>query len=251
MMQRYFLENNQFDAKYVMIVDDDAKHMSRVMRMVSDDKIICCNEDGACYICALTEVTPDLVKARILHSLDRNVELPVNVSIAHGLPKNDKLELVIQKGTELGAYSFIPFQAERSIVKLEPKKQEKKQQRWRKIAKEAAEQSHRSFVPEIKSIHSLNELTKSFHRYSAVIIAYEEDAKDDEKSRFHHILKQTVAGDTLLLVVGPEGGFSDREIELMKAAGAISCALGPRILRSETAPLYGLAAISYHFELLG
>lgn len=250
-MQRYFLKKSQFEDDYVMIMDDDAKHITRVMRMNPEDTVICCDDEGTCYLCTLIETAPDFVKAKVVKSLDKDAEMPVKVLIAHGLPKSDKLELVIQKGTELGAHSFIPFQADRSIVKIDAKNEGKKLQRWGKIAKEAAEQSHRNYVPTVQTVHSLNKLIKTFHQYSSVIIAYEEDAKDDEKSRFRQILQRTRTGDSLLLVVGPEGGFSDREIEIMKEAGAISCALGPRILRSETAPLYGLAAISYHFELLG
>ncbi|MGJ9381687.1 16S rRNA (uracil(1498)-N(3))-methyltransferase [Salipaludibacillus sp. CF4.18] len=250
-MQRYFLKKSQFEDDYVMIENEDAKHISRVMRMNPEDTVICCDEEGSCYLCELTETAPDLVKAKVVEELNKDAEMPVKVSIAHGLPKSDKLELVIQKGTELGAHSFIPFQADRSIVKVDSKKQAKKLERWEKIAKEAAEQSHRNYVPKVHRVHLLNDLLKTFHHFSSVIVAYEEDAKDDEKSRFRQVLQRTKAGDSLLLVVGPEGGFSDREIEKMKEAGAISCALGPRILRSETAPLYGLAAISYHFELLG
>ncbi|WP_280768512.1 16S rRNA (uracil(1498)-N(3))-methyltransferase [Salipaludibacillus daqingensis] len=250
-MQRYFLSKEHFDDGYVMINGEDAKHISRVMRMAIDDLVICCDNERKCYLCKITEVMPNFVKAVIVEPMTKQVELPINVSIAHGLPKGDKLELVIQKGTELGAASFIPFQAERSIVKLDEKKGRKKIERWNKISKEASEQSHRQFVPPVEAIQTLKQLVHLFHSYSYVILAYEEEAKNDEKSRFHHTLSQMKQGDSLLFVVGPEGGFSDREVELMVENGAISCALGPRILRSETAPLYGLAAISYHFELLG
>ena len=250
-MQRYFLKDDLFHEGHVMITDEEARHIQRVMRMEPGDSVICCSQQGACYVCNLSEFTEGYIKAEIKSQEERTVELPVKVTIAHGLPKGDKFELVIQKGTELGASSFIPFEAERSIVKWDPKKATKKIDRWNKIAKEAAEQSHRQALPEVGDVHSLTQLLKLFNKYSYVLAAYEEAAKSDEKSSFNKVLTQMKPEDTLLFITGPEGGFSDREINIMKQNGAIACGLGPRILRSETAPLYGLSAISYHFELLG
>jgi 16S rRNA (uracil1498-N3)-methyltransferase len=249
-MQRYFLSKEQFKDAYVMIDGEEAKHIIRVMRMGVGDLIVCCDNEGDCYLCNISEMFSDTVIANVVERIKKNVELPIEVTIAHGLPKGDKLELVIQKGTELGAASFMPFQAERSIVKWDDKKEKKKIERWNKISKEASEQSHRQYVPRVEMVQTFKQLIQRFHLYSYVIVAYEEEAKNDEKSRFHLTLSQMKLGDSLLLVVGPEGGFSDREVKVMCEAGATSCALGPRILRSETAPLYGLAAISYHFELL-
>ncbi|PYZ94241.1 16S rRNA (uracil(1498)-N(3))-methyltransferase [Salipaludibacillus keqinensis] len=250
-MQRYFLSKESFKDNDVIIEGEDSKHITRVMRMSTGDHIICCDNETACYLCEIRNVLTDSVEAKVVKSLDKDSELPIQVTIAHGLPKGDKFELVIQKGTELGAASFIPFQAERSIVKWDTKKEKKKLDRWNKISKEASEQSHRHYVPRVYGAQTIKQLIQHFHSYSYVILAYEEDAKNDEKSRFHQTLSQMKESDTLLILVGPEGGFSDREVEMMVKAGAISCALGPRILRSETAPLYALAAISYHFELLG
>lgn len=250
-MQRYFLSKSHFKDNYVMIDGEDAKHITKVMRMTPDSQIICCDNEGACYVCILTETGPDNVQAVIHEQLENSAELPVHVSIAHGLPKGDKFELVIQKGTELGAASFLPFQAERSIVKWDKKKEKKRLERWNKISKEASEQSHRQFIPHVSGVQSVSELISRFSSYSHVLIAYEAEAARDEKSRFHSVLSSMEKGDSLLMVTGPEGGFSDREVALMTEAGAVACAFGPRILRSETAPLYGLAAISYHFELSG
>jgi 16S rRNA (uracil1498-N3)-methyltransferase len=250
-MQRYFLSNQHFNDEYVMIDGDEARHISRVMRMREGDQVICCNGEGVCFVCRLEDVSPEKVRASLLKRIGHSAELPVHVSLAHGLPKGDKLELVIQKGTELGAGGIIPFEAERSVVKWDKKKEKKKLERWNKIAKEASEQSHRSLVPQVEPVHSFKELLNRFASYSYVIIAYEEDAKTDEKSQLRQTLELVKPGDRLLLVTGPEGGFSDREVQVMKEAGAISCAFGPRILRSETAPFYGLSAISYHLELSG
>ncbi|MFA9558788.1 16S rRNA (uracil(1498)-N(3))-methyltransferase [Evansella sp. AB-rgal1] len=250
-MQRYFLEKEHFHSDYVMITDEAAKHIRRVMRMKTGDTVVCCDEDGQCFISEIVDLQEDYVKASILLREEKKVELPVSVTIAHGLPKADKFELVIQKATELGAASFIPFPGERSVVKWEEKKADKKVERWNKIAKEAAEQAHRQIVPSVKSVMKTEELCKQFANYTYVLVAYEEAAKNDEKSQLFSVLSRMKQGNTLLFLFGPEGGFSDREIKLFQEHGAIICGLGPRILRSETAPLYSLAAISYHLELLG
>ncbi|MBU9713957.1 16S rRNA (uracil(1498)-N(3))-methyltransferase [Evansella tamaricis] len=250
-MQRYFLNNTSFRDGHVFIHGEDAKHIRRVMRMEIGFTITCCDENGRCFSCEITGFPEDNVKAKVLQQEEKVVELPVHISIAHGLPKGEKLELVIQKGTELGAAEFIPFEAERSIVKWDRKKAGKKVERWSKIAKEASEQSHRQRVPIVTNVLTAKQLLERFEEYDHVLVAYEEAAKNDEKSRFFSVINKMNEGESLLLIVGPEGGFSDREITSFIERGAIICGFGPRILRSETAPLYGLAAISYHFELLG
>ncbi|MDQ0254346.1 16S rRNA (uracil1498-N3)-methyltransferase [Evansella vedderi] len=249
-MQRYFLNKSQFHEEYVMITGDVIKHIRRVMRMNEGDRIICCSEEGTCYICELSDVSDEQIQATILSEEKSVVELPIKVTIAHGLPKGDKLELVIQKGTELGANAFIPFEAERSVVKWDAKKAGKKVERWSKIAQEAAEQSHRQVCPNVWDVVKFPLLLEKFNQFDTVLVAYEEAAKNDEKSHLVSELNKMNEGESLLFLFGPEGGFSDREIDLMKENGAVPCGLGPRILRSETAPLYGLSAISYHFELL-
>lgn len=249
-VQRYFINKAQMKDGFILLTDDAAKHIRRVMRMNAGDRVVCCTEDGHCYLSELTNFIDENVQAKIIAVENNQVELPVEVTIAHGLPKGDKLELVIQKGTELGAVAFLPFQAERSVVKLDDKKAVKKVERWNKIAQEAAEQSHRQILPQVKDVQKFPDLISSFQEYNYVLVAYEEAAKNDEKSHLYSILDKMKHGESLLFIFGPEGGFSDREIESMTAAGALPCGLGPRILRSETAPLYGLSAISYHFELM-
>ncbi|QKS70851.1 16S rRNA (uracil(1498)-N(3))-methyltransferase [Paenalkalicoccus suaedae] len=248
-MQRYFLPNDHFTNGYVKMDDESTKHIARVMRMKNDDEVICCNEDGSCYIVAL-DVAPDEVRGRVLYQEERSSELPVDVTIAQGLPKGDKLELTIQKATELGAFSFLPFEATRSVAKLDAKKADKKVERWQRIAKEASEQSHRQRVPNVTFV-SWQELLTSASDFTHVIVAYEEAAKEDERSSFKAVLQKLSPGDRVLLVCGPEGGLTDAEVKKLEEVKAIRCGLGPRILRSETAPLYGLSAISYQIELSG
>lgn len=248
-VQRYFIEE-QGNIEQFNISGDDYHHIVRVMRMKAGDEIICVTLKGKSAICQIAEITDEIVVANVVKWEEGTTELPVHVVIASGLPKGDKLELIIQKGTELGAYEFVPFTASRSIVKWDSKKAVKKVDRWQKIAKEAAEQSHRSYVPEVKEPISLKELVKASDEYTYKLVAYEEEAREGEVSVLSSTLAKLGEGDRLLIVFGPEGGLSSEEIDLLNKNGFLACGLGPRILRTETAPLYALSAVSYHFELL-
>lgn len=247
-MQRYFVDKNEDNHFYIS--GDDYHHIVKVMRQKAGDSIICVNKDGNGAVCIIEEITDEQVIANVVKWEEGSVELPVSVSIVSGLPKGDKLEWVIQKGTELGASSFIPFAAARSVVKLDDKKAAKKVERWQKIAKEAAEQSHRHVLPEVShpiNIKSLIDLSK---RFDHKLIAFEEDAKEGESSVLAKTLAKMEKGQSILFVFGPEGGLTEEEVSFLKANGFESCGLGPRILRTETAPMYALSAVSYHFELM-
>ncbi|WP_059171184.1 16S rRNA (uracil(1498)-N(3))-methyltransferase [Bacillus sp. FJAT-27445] len=247
-MQRYFVEKMEQDR--FTLEGDDRFHIVKVMRMVEGDEIICVTQDGRSAVCKIAEITSDTVVADVVKWNDGNTELPVRVTIASGLPKGDKLEWVIQKGTEMGAHRFIPFAAVRSVVKLDEKKSGKKVDRWQKIAKEAAEQSHRSVVPQVSSPVDFRSLLADGQNYDVRLVAYEEESRSGETSVFSEALMNIKAGQSLLMVFGPEGGLTDGEATLLKEHGFQLCGLGPRILRTETAPLYALAAISYHLELM-
>ncbi len=246
-MQRYFIED--FDQENALITGDDLHHIVRVMRMEIGDKLICCDRLGKQAMAQITEITNDSVLLTVVEWIENDSELPIYVSIASGLPKGDKLEYVIQKGTELGANEFVPFIAARSIVKWDEKKGAKKVERWGKIAKEAAEQSHRAKLPDVYKPHSLSELIERSKNYSYKVIAYEEEARRGEKSVLARILGEMSKGESLLVVIGPEGGLTEKEVDKLQSQGFVTCSFGPRILRTETAPLYVLSAVSYHFEL--
>jgi 16S rRNA (uracil1498-N3)-methyltransferase len=249
-VQRYFIENSSPDSLFT-IEGEDVHHMIRVMRMVEGDPFLAVFLDGKIAKAEITQSEETKVQAKIIDWIEEDAELPIRVAIASGLPKGDKLDLVVQKGTELGASTFIPFTASRSIVKLDDKKAVKRIERWTKIAKEASEQSHRSHIPEISSICTVDQLLKMSAPYTSRILAYEEEAKRNEGSRFKKELSRLKPGDSALIVFGPEGGLTEKEVEKFCRNGFIACGLGPRILRTETAPLYVLSAISYHFELRG
>lgn len=247
-MQRYFAEQAPTNDDYFELAGDAARHISKVMRMTAGDQIIVVHNNQA-FICEIEAV--DLhVTARKTGETIASPEMPVRVSIACGLPKGDKLELIAQKGTELGMHALIPFAAERSIVKWDDKKAKKNQERLQKIALEAAEQSHRTHIPVIENPISFKQLLAVIPNYDAVFIADEEDAKLEVRARFADKLKNVSENkyESILCIFGPEGGISRKESEALIAAGAQTMSLGPRILRAETAPLYALSAISYEFE---
>ncbi|MEH7353207.1 16S rRNA (uracil(1498)-N(3))-methyltransferase [Neobacillus drentensis] len=248
-MQRYFVNKQANDDRF-FIVEEDRHHIVKVMRMQIGDQIICVDPEGKQAVCRLAEITDESVVADVVQWKDEVTELPISITIASGLPKGDKLEWIIQKGTELGAHQFLPFAAKRSVVKWDEKKAAKKIERWQKIAKEAAEQSHRAFMPEIVSPMSFKELLTKSKDFNYKLAAFEDESRNGETSVFSSTLKKINKGESLLLVFGPEGGLANEEVQLLKEHGFGLCGLGPRILRTETAPLYALAAISYHFELL-
>lgn len=248
-MQRYFVLDEPLDGRYVSIKGDDYFHMTKVMRMNVGDSIIVVFPNGQSAYCKITNISNEKVDVTIVEWENEARELPVSVTIVSGLPKGDKFEWIVQKGTELGAQAFIPFMATRSIVKLDEKKESKRIERWQKIAKEAAEQSHRTFIPQVYKPHRLHEIIELSRKFTHKAVAYEEVAKDGEVKQFSKILSNMKQGDSLLFVFGPEGGLTAQEIEQFQEHDFHICGLGPRILRAETAPLYVLSAVSYQLEL--
>lgn len=247
-MQRYFVDTVENDMDHFMISGENARHISKVMRMAVGEEIIVVH-DNVAYVCEIIELDQD-VRVKKIGTTIPSPEMPVQVDIACGLPKGDKLELIAQKATELGMHALIPFAAERSIVKWDDKKAKKNQERLQKISQEAAEQSHRTYVPGVVQPISFKQLVQTFSNYDAVYIADEEDAKLANRTTFKQKLQSLNKEKTLriLCIFGPEGGISRHESAVFLEAGAQTMSLGPRILRAETAPLYALSAISYEFE---
>ncbi|WP_390361587.1 16S rRNA (uracil(1498)-N(3))-methyltransferase [Virgibacillus byunsanensis] len=249
-MQRYFVPVTNWKTDVVYITGDDVHHISRVMRLQDGDQIICNHPEGKAATCEIISLTKDSVQATIIEWLNESVELPIDVTIAQGLPKSDKLDYVLQKGTELGAAAFIPFKAERSVVVWDAKKMEKKLNRYTKIVKEASEQSHRTKIPQIMPVLTVAGLIEEAANYDVLLFAYEEEAKREDHQSFGTILNKLRKDQRILVCIGPEGGFSQGEVNQLKENKFLPVRLGPRILRTETAPLYVLASISYHFEEL-
>ncbi|EGL82679.1 Ribosomal RNA small subunit methyltransferase E [Caldalkalibacillus thermarum TA2.A1] len=250
-MQRYFLPPDHFTPNQCVITGQDAYHIQRVMRMSLGERVICCDGRGRSVVAELTHFDTDVVHCHIVQELDEQRELPVQVTIAQGLPKGDKMEWVLQKGTELGAVRFVPFVSERTIVKYDQQKEKKKRQRWQKIIKEAAEQTHRQWLPELSPIVTIDELAQL--EADTKLVADEEQSTklSSSPSAFVQALKGLEEKQHLAVAIGPEGGFSREEIHFLKQHGFTPISLGRRILRTETASQYVLAAISFYFEQMG
>ncbi|WP_079530320.1 16S rRNA (uracil(1498)-N(3))-methyltransferase [Halobacillus hunanensis] len=248
-MQRYFIDRTNWEGDGVAITGNDVHHMTRVMRMQEGDTFICVHPDHGPALCEIDMIKAgEKVTGIVREWLAEHKELPVKVTIVQSLGKGDKLEQVVQKGTELGAYDFIPFEAERSVAKWDEKKAKKKISRLEKIAKEASEQSERSRIPEILSVMTITELIKKSHKYDIKLIAYEKEARSGDHHSLAEQLQRVTSGQSVIVVFGPEGGFTSEEADQLLSADFYPVRLGPRILRMETAPLYFLSSLSYQLE---
>ena len=248
-MQRYFLEEAYQKKANYEVSGEGYHHMIRVMRMGIGAQVYLVFANQIAIIAEVTEILEQSVYLKEIAKEQQTKELPIQVTIACGYPKGDKLEFIAQKVTELGGHQLIGFPAQSSVVKWDEKKLQKKQPRIEKIVQEAAEQSHRQVTPTITLFSSSQAFYKTLTQYDAILVAYEESAKQGEQSQLVQTLKRLPLGATLLVIFGPEGGLSQKEVTILEAAGGRLCGLGPRILRCETAPLYLLSAVSYQFEL--
>ncbi|MBA9085166.1 16S rRNA (uracil1498-N3)-methyltransferase [Fontibacillus solani] len=252
-MQRYFIEPEQFGETIVTISGEDARHIGRVMRSRTGDKLIVSDGVSREALVEIRTIEPQEVTAVIIEMLQPEGEPWLDVTVAQSLPKGDKMETVIQKCTEIGAIRFVPFLSERTVVQYDPKKEEKRAARWRKIAKEAAEQAHRSVVPAVDLPLSWKQLLRSLPEYDLVCLCYEKE----HGQQLRDVLKPFVSGLNfgqkykVLVVVGPEGGFAEAEVTEAEAAGAVSIGLGRRILRTETAAMAALTCIMYESGEMG
>lgn len=245
-MQRYFVKQMPQD-KLVELPTDAAHHFVRVMRATSGSQCEVVLPDQRVFQAELVKEDPATVK--LVQQLDTKPELPVQVVLACGLPKTKgKPELIVQKGTELGASRIVFFDAQRSISQWRANKVAKKLDHLQKIAHAAAEQSHRTEIPQVAYYDSLTNCL-DHEQTDYKIVAYEESAKQGEHAQLVQTLKQIQANQSLLAVFGPEGGLTEDEVQMMAKRGIEAAGLGPRILRTETAPLYFLACVSYQLEL--
>lgn len=246
-MQRYFIASEQFLDGVVEITGDDAHHLIKVLRTQPGDQFICSDGSSREVLVEAVDCSKERVTATIIEELQMNSEPSCEVWIAQSLPKGDKLETVIQKCTEIGAARFIPFTSERTVVQYDQKKEAKRQQRWQKIAKEAAEQSHRNRVPEIDKPRTWKQLLQLIPDLQLALICYEQE----DSLTFKSLLQAYKPLGNILIIIGPEGGFSERELAEAEAAGCRSVSLGRRILRTETAAMVALTCILYESGEMG
>jgi len=257
-MQRYFVSKEQFNGQFITIKADDAHHITRVMRMKENDQVIVSDSETRTVIAKIVELGSQEVKLEIVDEQVKNTEPNWQVSIAQALPKGDKMELIVQKCTEIGAAQFIPFESQRVIVQYDHKKEAKRIERWQKIAKEAAEQAHRNKIPSVEVTHSFKQLLELMPQFNLVLFCYEETGKGKDGAAIKDILttfnlniEQQSSPIRILIVAGSEGGFTEQEATQAQAAGAKLVGLGARILRAETAGLVALACVMYESGEMG
>ena len=253
-MQRYFIEEETAQLNDQIEMDKDAyHHMINVMRMQIGDQVILVTQTEQVFIGELVSDEGKSAVLRLVELREENKEIPVDTTLFVGLPKGDKLDLIVQKATELGVRHIVPVAMRYSVTKWDQKKAGKKIDRLKKIAKEAAEQSHRTFVPTVEDLHSVSMLKNRLCEFDQVCVAYEEVAKSGEAALLAKTYASLKAKDRIAFITGPEGGIHPDEIVEFTAGfdHVHLCGLGPRILRTETAPLYLLSSLSFATELLG
>lgn len=237
-MYRFFIEPEQVTGNQIEIVGGDVNHIRNVLRLKSGTEVTISDGQGKDYYCIIGEIQKDSVMLDIQYSCDSAYELSKKIVLFQGLPKKDKMEWIIQKSVELGVHRIVPVKMKRTIVKLDDKGAVKKQVRWQSISASAAKQSKRSIVPEVSLPVSFTEMKKQLSEMDLMLVPYE----NAEGMKFaREVLSSLDKYDKIGIVIGPEGGFDDDEIESLREMEATVISLGKRILRTETA---GLAILS-------
>jgi len=246
-MPKFFVKTNQiYNNEYIILENEDTRHIKNVLRMKENEEINIANKDTSeNYLCIIDSFQSDTVKCKILKQYQSVSELKVQMSIFQALPKAEKMELIIQKCTEIGVHNFIPVVMERCIVKIDKKSEVKKIERWQKIAESAAKQSGRDIIPEVKNIINLKKLCQLVEKYDIVLVAYEREKINTLKSELMNIKNKI---SSIGIIIGPEGGFEEDEIKLLKQNGVKAITLGNRILRTETASIYLSSILTYELE---
>lgn len=244
-MQQFFVEPSQVGTDSIIMEGSDVSHMKQVLRMKAGDDVMISDGEGNRYLCCIDRYEEGKAVLNLLKALEEKMELPSEIYLFQGLPKGEKMEWIVQKAVELGAAGVIPFAARRSVVRLDEKKARKKQTRWQAIAKGAAEQSGRDRIPEVSEVQTWKKALESASQLDLAMIPYELECGMEKTSR----LVETVGpGMRIGVMIGPEGGFEEAEIEEARQAGIHPISLGKRILRTETAGITALSILMYHLE---
>ncbi|MCI7226042.1 MAG: 16S rRNA (uracil(1498)-N(3))-methyltransferase [Lachnospiraceae bacterium] len=245
-MHRFFVEEPAMGENSITITGGDVNHIKNVLRMAVGDKICVINgQNNKEYYCEITAVGNDAVDTRICEIRESDQELGNEVVLFQGLPKSDKMELIIQKAVELGVHTIVPVSTDRTVVKLDAKKEANKRKRWMSISESAAKQSGRLRIPEVTPVVSYREALEMAKKMDVRLIPYEL-AEGMEKTR--ELMSSIQPGQSVAVFIGPEGGFESSEIEKAMEIGAWPITLGKRILRTETAGLVTLAMLVYNLE---
>ncbi len=248
-MYHFFVEPEQIQGKQIFIEGKDVNHIRNVLRMKIGEEIAVGNGlDDKEFRCRIEAFEEECIVCSLVFVRENDVELPVKVTLFQGLPKADKMELIIQKAVELGVYEIVPVAMKRCVVKLDAKKEASKIARWQGISEAAAKQSKRAVIPKVSEVMTMKEALARASAMEGKIIPYElAEGMESAKTFFENC----EPGMEIAVFIGPEGGFDEGEIEAAMEAGVTPISLGKRILRTETAGFTVLAWLMYRMEVLG
>lgn len=242
-MYNFFINNNQIEKGKAKIIGSDFNHIKNVLRLKKDEKIIICNkETSESYYAKIKTMERDFIICNLIEKKE-TTELPINITIYQGIPKSDKMELIIQKSVELGVNKIIPTEMKFCIAKI--KDEDKKISRWQSISEAAAKQSKRTIIPKIERVKSFEKMCQEIKDFDLAVLAYE----NEENISFKDIIKENNKIKNIALIIGPEGGISQEEANKLVELGVKKALLGKRILRTETAAITMLSMLIYEFEL--
>ncbi len=239
-MHRFFTDKSCINDGVITITGDDVSHITKVLRLRQGDEICVCDKQGTDYICTIDVIEKDAVCAIINSQSQSKTESNINITLYQGVAKGDKMDYIIQKCVELGVNCFVPTVTKRTVVKISDGN--KKVQRWQKISQEAAKQSVRGIIPEVCMPMGFSEVIEKITANSNAlnIMAYE----NEDNITLKGVLKKCTCTD-INIIIGPEGGFDESEAQLARERGVNTVTLGPRILRTETAPVAVSSAVMY------
>lgn len=238
-MTRFFVEPEELQPDFLVLTGENAQH-AKVLRLKNGEEVLVGDGQGNECLCTVSDVSPGQISLVVKKRQASETEAAVRVSVYMAFPKADKLEHVIQKATELGAYEIVAFPSARCISKPDVKSLKKKLERWQKIAASAAEQSGRGRIPEVLTVGSYKEALARAAQADKALMFYE-----NEQATTLQMALEAGEWSTVSLLTGPEGGLEVSEVEQAREAGLEVCTLGKRILRCETAPLCALSAVMY------
>lgn len=246
-MHHFFVAREQINItdKIITISGSDVNHIKNVLRMKNGEELLVSDGEGKDYMCEIGDLAEDMVIANIIDAEFEGTELPSKIYLFQGLPKSDKMELIITKAVELGAYEVIPVATKRAVVKLDKKKEASKLARWNNISLSAAKQSRRSIIPEVKGVMSFKEAINYAKTLDINLIPYE-NYKDMSETK--GIVGQIKKGQSIGIFIGPEGGFDEKEVDEAVSSGVKPISLGKRILRTETAGLMIISVLMFNLE---
>ncbi|TDO85466.1 16S rRNA (uracil1498-N3)-methyltransferase [Halanaerobium saccharolyticum] len=249
-MHRFFIDQSTEIGRTIIISGNDYNHLKNSLRLNIGDRVILSDGNGFDMEAEILKYSDEGAELKILTKEKADVEAKTKIWLAQGLPKKSKMDLIVEKATEIGFAGLIPLESKRTIVKYDHKKKNKKQSRWQRVAEAAAKQSGRAVIPEIKDFYSTDNLSNLKEEFDYILLLWEDEKKYSIKQFFKE--NNVAAEARILLIIGPEGGFSEAEVNQFKAGlGAQIITLGPRILRTETAGITALTAILYEKGELG